>query len=332
MERTAPFVRLGDELRTNGIPSDVLRQAEAENEWFTEESVRQAADAIASAMLTAPRLEEWLAPYPPDMLRGKRIGIVMAGNIPMVGFADLLAVLAAGGEAWVKYSSKDRVLMEWIAGRLQSYGGFAIRPFRPGKGSLPDAAIATGSDNTNRYFRSLFAGIPSVLRGSRTSCALLTGSESDEELRGLRNDVFSYFGLGCRNVTHLFVPQEYDFTRLAEIWRERPIGHPKFRNAYRQSRALAVMRGNPFIDGGYFTLHERSSLFAPLTELTFEHYADTASLTARMTETADQLQCIVASPGAFPEQIRTVAFGEAQRPGPGDWADGVNLFEFLGRG
>ncbi len=240
------FSALGRRLADFGgdVPTqEVAERACRANGWFTPADVRRAVAAIADGMLRRDRLETWLAPYPVPVAVPRRVLVVMAGNIPLVGFFDLLCVLAAGHRCLVKPSAKDRVLTEYVVGMLRELDPEVPVGFYDGLSPV-DAVIATGSDNANRYFRTQYAGIPALLRGSRQSVAVLSGRETEAQLEGLADDIWAYSGLGCRSVSLLFVPEGYDL-RL-----RMPAVNEKYRNNYRQQKALLTMTGRPFRDLG----------------------------------------------------------------------------------
>lgn len=212
--------------------------------------------AIADDMLRRDRLETWLAPYPVPVAVPRRVLVVMAGNIPLVGFFDLLCVLAAGHRCLVKPSAKDRVLTEYVVGMLRELDPEVPVGFYDGSSPV-DAVIATGSDNANRYFRTQYAGIPALLRGSRQSVAVLSGRETEAQLEGLADDIWAYSGLGCRRVSLLFVPEGYDL-RL-----RMPAVNEKYRNNYRQQKALLTMTGRPFRDLGSAVCRRRAGFPPP---------------------------------------------------------------------
>ena len=323
-----PWIELGARLNrglSDGTLNEIIVRSTAENPWFTEASVRMAIQAIYSDMLTRSILENWLAPYNdrPQPVR-KRVGIVMAGNLPLVGFADLMYVLMAGQEAWIKPSSKDRVLIEYVCEQLQ-----AIEPayrIEALDDRMPDAIIATGSDNTRRYFQQHYAGIPALLRGSRHSIAILTGNETPEQLDGLHTDLFAYFGLGCRNVSRLFVPRDYDITTLIERLQRHPVRHSKYLNAYRQTKATLTLSGQPFLDGRFFLMTDKELPIQATCLLRYIRYDRPEELDRWIADHDEQLQCVVSDQGRYPRQV---TFGQAQHPRPEEYADGVDVMDFL---
>lgn len=310
------FCRLGQALEALRPDDEVVLRACAENPWFTPDSVCRAARALAREMLTRDRLEAWMARYPAlPAAAPRRVRIVMAGNIPMVGFFDLLCVLMAGHRAEVKYSSKDRTLMRWIVGRLREAG----LPVEETEGAI-DAVIATGGESANRHFRARYAAIPALLRGSRQSVAVLSGGESEEELHGLADDIFAYSGLGCRNVSLLFVPRGYDL-RLTV-----PPVCDAYRNNYRQQRALCRLTGRPAVDLGGALLLEQRCFPSALSILSVARYDDLAEVGEWLAAHDEELQCVVSR---CIGHGRRVDFGQAQSPALTDYPDAADVMKFL---
>ncbi len=299
------FLSLGEALRA--LPDNVVAHAKADNGWFSESDIRRAAEAIGTRMLTAEALEAWQIPG----AKQSTIGVVMAGNIPLVGLHDMLCVLAMGGKCLYKPSSKDTVLMDFAAGHLAR-----TLPVRRWNGEAVDGVIATGSDNARRVFAGRFAGLPTLLRGSRGSVAVLDGSETDTQLKALADDIFSYSGLGCRNVSKLFLPWGYDVERLANIFNGYGSPSGKYRNNFRQRRAVLRMQGEEFLEGDFFLLREGAEFPEYISEIVYDFGNAEQWLAAH----EGQVQCVVG---------RGVAFGEAQYPGLADYADGVDTMAFL---
>ena len=331
MYRIAPFIHLGqtiDSILTEhpAVFEELVRQSRIKNPWFTAENIKLALNALSKKILRREKLDQWISAYPYPMdSKPKNVGIVMAGNIPLVGFFDLLCVCIAGHHTYVKMSSKDSVLMKYaIKALLATDRSLVIRPL---KNNIPlDAVIATGSNNTNRYFKSQYGNIPHLLRGSRTSVAVLSGNESMTNLRGLSHDVFDYFGMGCRNVAKIFVPSGYDLTELTTILRERNVTHPNYLDAYRHHKALLQMRNTEFFDGGFFTLRESTGDSEALPDLVYTSYRTLEEVQQWIAFNDEALQCIVTK--AF-DHSRGVIFGEAQQPELWDYPDGQDVMAFL---
>lgn len=317
------FVQLGRQLANFGSDAasrTVIQDAQRVNGWFEATDIRRAIEAIRTQMLDPERLHQWLADYPTLPVRAaKNVLVITAGNIPLVGFFDLLCVLASGHRCLLKPAAKDTPLTDYILTLLRE-----IKPNTPieiyDDNQTPDAVIATGSDNTNRYFRSHYAGIPSLLRGSRQSVAVLDGTERHEQLTALSNDIFAYSGLGCRNVSLVFLPQGSTL-RLTP-----PAMSPKYRNNYRQTRALLTMAETPFIDLGEAVAVEERVFPHALSRINYSDYSDSAEVAAWLAEHDRELQCVVTESLLHP---RSVSFGAAQSPTLTDYPDAADVLKFL---
>ena len=298
---------------------EVAERACRANGWFTPADVRRAVAAIADDMLRRDRLETWLAPYPVPVAVPRRVLVVMAGNIPLVGFFDLLCVLAAGHRCLVKPSAKDRVLTEYVVGMLRELDPEVPVGFYDGSSPV-DAVIATGSDNANRYFRAHYAGIPSLLRGSRQSVAVLSGRETPEQLAGLADGIWAYSGLGCRSVSLIFAPEGY------EPALQIPPVNDKYINNYRQQRALLEMQGRSFVDLGCAVAVEQCAFPAALSRIAYAHYATLDEVVAWLAGHDGELQCVVT--GCLPHS-RRAGFGCAQSPALTDYPDDRDVLAWL---
>lgn len=307
--------RLGEDAASR----EVIARACGANGWFTPAEVRRAARALATEMLTEERLRGWLAAYPLPVAQVRNVLVIMAGNIPFVGFFDLLCVVAAGHRCLVKPSAKDRVLMEYVVTQLLDIDPGARVVLYDGTQPV-DAVIATGSDNANRYFRAQYAGIPALLRGSRQSVAVLSGRETPEQLRGLADDIWAYSGLGCRSVSLLFLPEGYE-PKL-----EMPDVNPKYINNYRQEKALCEMTGTPFVDFGCAVAVEQRAFPAALSRIAYSRYGSTEEVAEWLAGHDDELQCVVTT--LLPHS-RRADFGRAQSPALTDWPDDRDVLEFL---
>lgn len=318
MQRTIEiFTTLGERLTTFGkdeTTARIIEDAVAENGWFTPRDIIQAVDAIRSEMLVRERLVEWLAHYP-IATEPKRVAVIMAGNIPLVGIFDLLCVIAAGHTCCVKPSSKDRVLMRYIIGLLHEIEP-AIRIEEYVATDHYEMAIATGGDDANAYFREHFATTRTLLRGSRHSIAILDGTESREELQGLYTDITSYSGLGCRSVSMLFVPRGY-----TPKFEGAPAHNPKLQRNVRAMRATLTIEGVEHHDCGAFLMCKGDGFSNSLAVVTLREYDDIEDVRAWIKDNADSIQCVVSH--------RDIAFGRAQYPALTDYADGVDTIRFL---
>lgn len=315
------FVELGARLRGFGdddASREVMRQAVEHNPWFTERDIVRAVDAIREEMLDGAKLTAWLAHYTPASVP-QRVAVIMAGNIPLVGFFDLLCVVCSGHKLYVKPSSKDRVLMEYIIDLLRDIET-EIPIYKYNSEERYDMAIATGGDEANAYFRQHFAGTRHLLRGSRHSVAVLDGTESDAELQGLLSDITSYSGLGCRSVSMLFLPEDCEL-RLPKSEAQ----NPKLRNNIAQRRALYTLQGKPYKDYGAFLALEATAFSTSLAEIAICRYRDIKEVREWIAEHREELQCVV----SHADIEGCVPFGTAQYPTLTDYADGVDSMKFL---
>ena len=305
-----------------------IEKARLENPWFTDQYIRMAMGPWG-ALLEPTTLANWINQYGEPHGPPKRVALILAGNIPMVGFHDLLAVLCTGHTALLKFASKDSILLSEVASYLsEEYPLLAprIEKVTSTLGQF-DAVIATGSNNTGRYFQYYFGQKPHIIRKNRTGIAVLDGQESPEELTALGDDVFRYFGLGCRNVSKIYLPEGLPIAEVIARWEahKKVLNHHKYANNYHYQKSVWLMNGAAFTDGGFVLAKEDSALFAPLATVYFESYKNFAELKNHLTEFKDDIQCVVShSPitGAVP-------FGQAQQPGLDDYADGVDTVEFL---
>lgn len=309
---------------------NAVRQSILENPWFTEENIRLALLGVSS-MLYEPLLEHWVKSY--DLTRvdtPKTVAVVMAGNIPLVGFHDFLCVLVAGHCIKARLSSDDKVLLPALSRILLEYEPLFSNQivFESGKLDAFDAVIATGSNNTARYFEYYFEKYPHIIRRNRNSVAILSGNESEADYQGLSKDIFMHFGLGCRNVTKVYFPEWLtpdDFIRRLPV-PEGMIHHPKYANNYDYNKAVFLINRSPFYDSGSFLLREETAFTSPVSVIHFERYPDPAVLREQLSHAQTELQCVVADARIYPA---VVPFGQAQFPQLHDYADGVDVIDFL---
>ncbi|WP_417935108.1 acyl-CoA reductase [Flagellimonas zhangzhouensis] len=334
----AAFVKLGNYLRdfcenyhsTDGNPDDGLMQAiysaEQHNGWFTRENILFSLQQWGDA-LTEENLTEWLSKYDIQPVAApKTIGIVMAGNIPLVGFHDFICVLLSGNRVLAKLSSNDKILLPFLTKYLVEQEP-ALKDsitFVEGKMEDFDAVIATGSNNTSRYFEYYFGKKPNIIRKNRNSVAILTGNETKEELMALGEDIFRYYGLGCRNVSKIFVPKDYDFEPFFNAIFEFKdiINEHKYANNYDYNKAVYLMSEFKILDNGFLVLKEDESLSSPISALFYTYYEDESDLRKQLNVMEEEIQCVVSAKGDVP-------FGATQKPKLNDYADGVDTLEFL---
>ncbi|MDR0420893.1 MAG: hypothetical protein LBH30_05510 [Prevotellaceae bacterium] len=305
-------------------PKNAVELAIFENEWFTVENIRQMISSISQQMLDAEKLNNWIRRYETPQKPPKRVGIIAAGNIPLVFFHDFICVLVSKNIAVVKFSSKDKILSESIINmlveiepRLENY-----IEITENRHFAVDAVIATGNDNTVKFFKESFGEIPHVFRKNRTSAAILNGNETSDELELLCNDIFSFFGLGCRNVSKLFVPDNYDFASLVKASKRfsHIKNHKPYENAYIYNKALLTVTEKPFIDNDFWLLTENFEIFSPVSVIYYEKYINLESLKKMLSDKTEHIQCIVNG---------NVDFGKSQQPQLFDYADGVDIMDFL---
>ncbi|MBD2767807.1 acyl-CoA reductase [Hymenobacter sp. BT664] len=329
-ERLAAFVALGQRLTTIS-PDELTRlaaRARSQNGWFDEPNVQAAVTGIAHLLAEEP-LRHWAARYPPEPTTVRQVGVVMAGNIPLVGFHDLLCVLLSGHKLLAKLSADDTVSMTWVIEELTRleprFADFIqVLP----RLNAADAFIATGSDNTARYFEFYFGKKPHLIRRNRTSVAVLTGQETPGELARLGPDIFQYYGLGCRNVSKLFVPTGYDFVPLLDALQtcEGVLNHHKYNNNYDYNKSILLVNGEPHFDNGFLLVRPSTALVSPISMVFYAEYASEIELVDQLTDIAAQTQCVVSAGGRF---AGSQPFGRAQSPAVDEYADRVDTMAFL---
>ena len=328
--RIAAFVQLGNRLK-NLTPDELenlAARARSANPWFDLPNVTAAFQGIAT-LVEEQYLREWLFVYDFPETEPKKVGIVMAGNIPLVGFHDLLSVLISGHHAMIKTSSTDPHLVKFVIEEL-----LKIEPRFEEAITFAeilkeaDAIIATGSDNTARYFEYYFASRPHIIRKNRSSMAILTGFESKEELHRLGQDIFQYYGLGCRNISKFFVPEGYRFDSFYEAIEDYKtvLDHHRYQNNYDYNKSILLVNRVPHFDNGFLLLTENPQPVSPISVLHYETFNGLPDLYRKMAEAEAKTQCVVSSSGWYPKSF---VFGQAQNPMVWDYADGVDTLAFL---
>lgn len=344
-QRINAYVRLGEILKMLGNSSawtgyrsglnefeyqkfeEAISYASKKNSWFSEENIRQALLGIAF-MLEKEKLEKWLSDYDQEKLnqpKEKRVAIIMAGNIPLVGFHDLLAVSIGGFKVLAKLSSQDDVLMAQLIKTIKNlHPEFAEKiEVSDGKLSNFDIVIATGSNNSSRYFEHYFSKYPHIIRKNRYSVAILSGDESLDDLKDLGKDIFNYYGMGCRNVSKIFVPEDYDLNKFFEAIYDYKdiINHNKYANNYDYHKALWLLNRDPILDNGFVLLKEDERMSSPVGTIFYERYKDEGEIRQRLDSLQEEIQCLVSE--------KDINFGNTQQPEVWDYADGVDTVEFL---
>jgi hypothetical protein len=319
LEKTNPWFSKLEE----GIVS-----AGRENGWYTKENILFALQVWGN-LLTETSLTHWLSSYDLRKNSKKTVALIMAGNIPLVGFHDFLSVLLTGNKALIKLSDSDRVLLPIICDFLIESASFMGEDIEFVDGKLKDfdAVIATGSNNTARYFEYYFGSKPHIIRKNRNSVAVLTGDESEAQLHALGNDIFQYYGLGCRSISKLFVPEGYIFDAFFEAIDtfKGIVEHRKYANNYDYNKAVYLMSDFKILDNGFLILKEDAGYSSPIASLNYGSYSMADELRAQFISDKDELQCIV-SCGFIENEVN---FGETQTPNIDDYADGIDTVDFL---
>ena len=343
-ERLQTFVALGNFLRSAEAQpelAEVAQQANYRNNWFTVDNSLNALQAIANEFLTSDKLTAWLSQYDTGIINSPRtVGVVMAGNIPAVGFHDLLCVLLSGHRLLAKLSLQDFVLIHYLIQKLTdinpAIGNWIEEADRL---NAADAFIATGSNNTARYFEYYFGKKPHIIRKNRTSVGLLMGEESEDELLKLGHDISDYYGLGCRNVSTILVPEDrngrsagpepYDFTpllRTLEPQVSHYLNNHKYQNNYDYNKSIYLINAVPHLDNGYLLVTENDGLVSPISVLYYQTYQNPTDAQAWLNTRTDKIQVVASAQGWL---AGSVPFGQTQRPGLSDYADGVDTMAFL---
>lgn len=331
------FIRLGLKLEKLLLPGDdedkdkigfeeMMLKVRQKNPWFTREHVCLAFSAWAEA-LKEDQLNQWLQPYLTKLSQprtSKTIAVINAGNIPLVGFHDLLSVLISGHIYLGKNSSDDPYLLPFIAELLMKTDPWLKKRISFSERlSGFDAVIATGSNNSARYFDFYFGKYPHIIRMNRNGVAVLTGDEDARDLKNLGTDIFRYFGLGCRNVSRLFVPRNYNFKNFFEAI--EPFNgiaqHHKYMNNYDYNKAIYLLKRIDFLDNGFLILKEDAAIASPIAVVYYDFYDDLKSLEEKLSSEKEKIQCVIGT--------NFIPFGNAQHPGLADYADGVDTMEFL---
>jgi len=330
-EKIEAFVKLGERIHDMGEEEfeTLSNSVKNNNTWFSPEQTKNALQAL-SGNLSKQHLESWLEPYdlkPVEKI--KSIGIMMAGNVPAVGFHDFLCVLMVGHKACIKMSSTDQVLMNWLVKELVNLEPrfeelIVIEDMLKSK----DAYIATGSDNSARYFDYYFGKYPHIIRRNRTSVGILDGDEKPSDFRNLGKDIFQYYGLGCRNVSKLYVRDAKTLTEFLDAivdFKDVAVNHKYFNN-YEYNKSIYLVNNEPHLDNGFLLLRESNALVSPIAVLYYELFGDLQQLDHRISEEKEKIQCIVSLEGWYPGSL---GFGSAQCPALDDYADGIDTLLFL---
>jgi hypothetical protein len=329
---TDVFSTLGGQLSyPDNELSAIIEDEHHYNAWFTPANVEQAVKAIGK-MLNKQDLLTWLSKY--DLNKNeenKKVGLILAGNIPLVGFHDVLCVLITGNHALIKASTQDARLIKYVLNMLEKIDAdFKEQYTFVDRLENFDAIIATGGNNTSRYFEYYFSKVPNIIRKNRNSVAVLTGNETTEQLHDLGHDIFDYYGLGCRNVSKALVPKDYDFVPFFEaIESYQPIiNHHKYNNNYDYNKSIYLVNRDKHLDNGFLLVKEDERMVSPLAVLFYEEYEDLNAVQTLLSLESENIQCIV-STAPLKANNQVVDFGNSQQPALWDYADGIDTMDFL---
>jgi hypothetical protein len=331
-ERIDAFAKLGDMVNQGGEALDeAILLAYYQNRWFTTDNSYHMVKAVGQNYLNKEKLMHWLAPYQDriEQHQPKTVGLTLAGNVPLVGFHDVLSVLITGNKAQVKLSSKDTALIMFLINNL-----FAIEPRFKEQVEVVEmlkgfgGVIATGGNNTSRYFEYYFGKYPNIIRKNRSSVAVLTGKEINAELALLGNDIFQYYGLGCRNVSKIYVPMDYEFRPLFEALEPfaKTMDQDKYKNNYDYNRTLLLMNNTQHLSNDFIMLREHEDIASPVSTLHYQYFKNLEEVALDISLKRAQIQCVV---GRAEVGAKMIPFGQAQQPELWDYADDVNTIEWL---
>jgi hypothetical protein len=309
---------------------DIVESAYIHNKWFTPANSAKALNAVADEFLNEEKLDHWLSPYQLVEANAKNVGLVLAGNIPLVGWHDILCTFITGNKSIIKYSSKDEILISQLIQRLELINPKTKDSFQKVEFIKDiDAVIATGGNTAATHFKQYFGKQPHIIRKNRSSVAVLTGKESDDELFSLMDDVFCYFGLGCRSVSKLFIPEDFNTDRIfeASLKYADVIDHPKYNNNFDYNNAIYLLGQRPFLTNNFLILVEDTALSSRISCLHYEKYTSVEVLASKLQQQHEDLQCI--SSNSSIGSIETIALGQCQMPSVSDYADGVDTIQFL---
>ena len=302
----------------------VIKKAQLNNPWFTDENIKINL-TYWSKKLIKTNLNQWLSKYNLKDTFRKNIAIIMAGNIPLVGFHDFICVFLAGHNSIIKLSSNDEYLLPFLLNLVKFPSDRVV--YLDGMLKDYDAVIATGSDNTSRYFEYYFKNKQSIIRKNRNSIAILDGNETDEDLKSLSHDILTYFGLGCRSVSKLYVPKDYNFDSFFNsiFGYKDLINNHKYANNYDYNKAIYLMSEYKFLDNGFFMIKEGNEMHSPISTVNYEYYDNISHLNEKIKQQEDNIQCVVSNI-KFEGRID---FGETQNPSLNQYADNIDVMNFL---
>ncbi len=331
-ERIAILAQVGNWLADRSDPqiAAAIHRARFANPWFTVDNVHLALKSIADHYLQSEQLVEFAGAYDYTLAdKPHRVGIIAAGNIPLVGFHDVLCTFLSGHFGVIKLSEKDQSLMQLVIDKINALSGDRARLEITEKLDNYDGVIATGSNSSAQLFQKYFAAVPHIIRRNRNAVAILTGEESPQEIEQLGSDIFQYYGLGCRNVSKIYVPKDYAFENLLNGLNrfKSVINHPKYKNNYDYNYATLVINRIPYFTNEFLLLKEDDAVASRIATLHYSHYLDRASLVESLREKESEIQCVVSQTDM--EGWEVIGFGKAQEPSLNQFADGIDTMKFL---
>ena len=332
-DRIQSLIYLGEVLSDLNNPAlnIVFQKAESENPWFTQHNIHQSLTAIRNKYLSEYALRYLAERYHlDDNIEIKSVGLILAGNIPGVGFHDLICSFLSGHHTLIKYSDKDKILMQWLIDLLYKFNP-STKPYFTEVEQLKnyDAAIATGSNNSAKHFEYYFRHVPHLIRKNRNSVAILAGKESTDQLQKLGMDIFSYFGLGCRNVSMIYIPDGYEIRQLFAAFEpfKDIINHNKYKNNFDYNHALMLLNKEDFLQNEFLILKKSDQIISRIASVHYQHYSDLQLLSSKLINLNEEIQCVISEVPM--EGFNVHEFGSAQCPAIDDYADGVDTMQFL---
>ncbi len=329
-ERIKILGLLGEQLRSEGVAEEIVLQAKNENPWFTPESIKRAIKELSTHYFDQAKIEEWLSSYPSKKIEPKSVGLILAGNIPLVGIHDIITVFLSGHKAQLKLSDKDKVLTLYILSLLKGIDARTTSHFGQVERLQDfDAVIATGSNSSGKLFQKYFSNVPNIIRTNRNGVAVIHKSSTEANLRKISEDIFSYFGLGCRNVSKLYIEEGVDKARVFEAIEHRReiINHHKYKNNYDYAYALYLLNKEDFFTNDFLIMRPHIEIVSRISVLHYEYFSDATKLAEELSAQADKIQCIVSDQPVG--NLSVFPFGGSQSPGLSDYADGVDTMQFL---
>jgi len=324
------LISLGQYINTEDF-SEIKHKANIQNPWFTLENIDLALTNIANQFLAKSALESLIEKYKlDDHLPQQKVGLVLAGNIPLVGFHDILMCFICNKICLIKYSEKDNVLIPHLLEKLIEFNPKAAAYFvKVERLTDFDAVIATGSNSAAHHFEHYFKNVPHIIRKNRNAIAILSGTETDAELDNLAHDIFDFFGLGCRNVSKLYLPKDYDFTRLFAVLKtySELLNHNKYKNNYDYNCALYLINKEPFLQHEVILFRPATSIMSRIGCIHFEYYLNVKKVFNAIKNKSEEIQCVVSN--IKNKEVSTTPFGQAQSPTIDTFADDVDTVQFL---